>query len=708
MPAKIHRNSLQPGFKLHWYVIEEILGQGGFGITYLARDVNLDQHVAIKEYLPTELAVREGDHSVHPVSEERDKTFRWGLQRFITEARALSQFSHPNIVRVRNVFEDNNTAYIVMDYEQGESLQDLLTRRKTLDEQEVLRFLLPVMDGLDLVHEAGFIHRDVKPANIFIRDDGTPVLLDFGSARRSLGQATKTLTSLVSPGYAPFEQYYSKSDEQGPWTDIYGLGATLYRAAIGFAPMDALDRSKGIIQAQKDVLVSAAELGKDRYSPGFLAAVDHAVRFRIQDRPQSIGQWRSEFEGGTAPPPPAETAVGTAPAAVPAAHTVAALPLRSYTPLLSVLLVIALAVAGVLYREQVMELVAPDAAQPSGHPPPPSAAVLAARRAEREAQQQIREARQREIAETLALAAEDISAGRLISPVKNNALERYLAVLELDPENEAAKAGHNGIFDFFLDAADSAIRDKDFAAAEVELARADAVQPDTVAVRLARVKLAEARASAERAARELAEKQAAEKRRRADAERRRLAAEQRRREEEQRRREEEERRALEAARLAELERLREEQEARRLAELDKRRRFDEFLADARLAVQDRDKSRAIDSYNEALLLYPDDIDARRGLAVAKDLVDKVCSEVVGDWEISTGGIASLMQGGSVTYNFLFVHTGGTWESVDPSVRRFAIDMPGFQAMFILSEDGQRLEGGRDAMGNAMSGRRKGP
>jgi Serine/threonine protein kinase len=222
MGDKIHRNSLKPGHKLHWYRIEKILGQGGFGITYLAHDFNLDRQVAIKEYLPIELAVREGDFSIHPVSEDHGEKFRWGRDRFITEARTLAKFKHPNIVHVLNVFEANNTAYMVMEYEQGESLQDILSRRKTLEEAELINILIPVLGGLQKVHEAGFIHRDIKPANIFIRMDGSPVLLDFGSARQALGIATQTLTSLVSPGYAPYEQYYSKSDQQGPWTDIYG------------------------------------------------------------------------------------------------------------------------------------------------------------------------------------------------------------------------------------------------------------------------------------------------------------------------------------------------------------------------------------------------------------------------------------------------------------------------------------------------------
>ena len=295
MNEKIHRNSLKPEHRLHWYVIERVLGQGGFGITYLAFDFNLDQHVAIKEYLPMELAVREGDNSVYPASASHGERYRWGLERFITEARTLAKFKHPAIVRVLSVFEENRTAYMVMEYERGESLQDILTSRKTLEEQELMKILFPLLGGLELIHSQGFIHRDIKPANIFIREDQSPVLLDFGSARQALGLQTRTLTSIVSPGYAPFEQYYSKSDKQGPWTDIYGLGATLYRAVSGRPPMDAIDRSEAILKAQRDMFVPATEIGRGRYSQRFLKAIDHALLFSEKQRPQSVAEWRDEF-----------------------------------------------------------------------------------------------------------------------------------------------------------------------------------------------------------------------------------------------------------------------------------------------------------------------------------------------------------------------------------------------------------------------------
>jgi len=182
--------------------------------------------------------------------------------------------------------------------------------------------LLPILDGLELVHNAGFIHRDIKPDNILIRSDGTPVLLDFGSARYAVGQS-RTVTILVAPGYAPFEQYYSSGENQGPWTDLYGLGATCYRAIAGRAPLDAIARSKGILGSTQELLVPATAVGSGRYSERLLKAIDHALAFGEKERPQTIAEWRRELGNGaaagatrtrSAPPLPTEIQEAPAPA----------------------------------------------------------------------------------------------------------------------------------------------------------------------------------------------------------------------------------------------------------------------------------------------------------------------------------------------------------------------------------------------------------
>ena len=317
MGEPAYPDALPPEYRLHWYVLERVLGQGGFGITYLARDTNLDQPVAIKEYLPIDVATRKPDSTVRPRADDQSDRYRWGLDRFIREARTLARFDHPNIVRVHSVFEFNNTAYMVMRFEEGENFAALLERRRTLPEPELMRVLLPVLDGLELIHNAGFIHRDIKPDNLHIRADGSPVLLDFGSARASLGQG-RTVTILVAPGYAPFEQYYSSGENQGPWTDIYGLGATCYRAIAGVPPLDAITRSKGVLGSSREVLVPARTIGSGRYSEGMLRAIDHALEFAEKERPQSITDWRKELRQETVPAAVARPAASrTAPIAPP-------------------------------------------------------------------------------------------------------------------------------------------------------------------------------------------------------------------------------------------------------------------------------------------------------------------------------------------------------------------------------------------------------
>lgn len=295
MVKKIHRNSLKEGFKVQWYVIRDILGQGGFGITYLAYDPNLDKNFAIKEYLPIEIAVRDGDHSVHPATTDNGTAYETGLKNFINEARTLSKFSHSNIVKVYSVFEENNTAYMVMEFEQGKTLQEILKNKKVMEETKLMNILTPLIGAINYLHNANYIHRDIKPDNILIRDSGDPVLIDFGAARQTI--VDKALTTIVSPGYAPIEQYQSDQNQQGAWTDIYALGATLYRATCGIPPADSIDRSNALAKGASDPFVPCIEVAnKNNYSTRLLKAIDHALNFDDKNRPRSIDDWYSEFK----------------------------------------------------------------------------------------------------------------------------------------------------------------------------------------------------------------------------------------------------------------------------------------------------------------------------------------------------------------------------------------------------------------------------
>ncbi|MDZ7737411.1 MAG: bifunctional serine/threonine-protein kinase/formylglycine-generating enzyme family protein [Gammaproteobacteria bacterium] len=234
-----------------------------------------------------------------PSPDTHGDRFEWGRSRFLDQARLLAGFDHPAIIRVVAFFEANNTAYMVMRYEAGQSLQRVLEHGLRPDEQQPAGLLQPLFDGLDIIHARRIIHRDIKPDNIFIREDNGPVLLDFGSARHAIGSAGQTLTMLVSPGFAPIEQYSRDKETQGPWTDIYALGATLYRAVSGQAPVDSMQRSISIHHDGPDPLRPLLEYSPPGFSPDFLGAIDAALAFKAADRPQTIAEWRAMFSFDT-------------------------------------------------------------------------------------------------------------------------------------------------------------------------------------------------------------------------------------------------------------------------------------------------------------------------------------------------------------------------------------------------------------------------
>ena len=311
---------LLPGSRLRDYEFVSVLGKGTFGITYRARHANLNRDVAIKEYLPSSLALRDGPTAVLPRSTEHTEEFVWGRERFLEEARTLATLSRASaVVRVFDFLEANGTAYIVMELAHGETLASRIETSGRLSPQTIDRILYPVLDGLEQVHDVGFLHRDIKPANIILDARDNPTLIDFGAARVAVAGRTSQMTAIFTPGYAAKEQF--TSGKQGPWTDIYGLSATVYHAITGRKPPSALERMG------EDRLEPIADIAGPTFPAGLLAGIDAGMALGEKDRPQSIADWRRILSPAALPagramtvdprsPPTAAVAsegVGTAP-----------------------------------------------------------------------------------------------------------------------------------------------------------------------------------------------------------------------------------------------------------------------------------------------------------------------------------------------------------------------------------------------------------
>ena len=534
MTTPDHRLALPPGTRVQDFEFHRILGHGGFGITYLGWNVALAIPVAIKEYLPADLAMREQDMSVLPKSSGDEADFHWGLDRFLDEARVMARFKHPNIVQVQHFFQAHGTAYIVMEYVEGETLSDFLKRKGTLTESELKNILLPLLAGLVEVHEAGILHRDIKPGNILLRAaDGSPVLVDFGAARQAVGARSRSVTAVLTPGYAPIEQYSSRGD-QGPWTDIYALGGVCYQALTGTVPNEAMDRIR------QDPLIPITEEAKDKATDSFLSAIDWSLRVEEADRPQGVRVWRSALLGEEEIPAPVSTGTQTQPAPGKTQKTATRWLLAT-----GVLLLIGVGAwwgwqqypelfgQGARETPAVTEQATPAATpqetetrqteesvagleslppldQAATEPPASEAPVLSPQ--------------ETEVARLLTAAEADVKARRLTSPAGNNAWDRYQQVLGIDPTNSDAITGMERVISSYRELFGSAVEQEDFDKANGYLAKIRELHPDSPVLEEGERSLAAARQSrAERLAEEERQRQAEEAARQAELERQRIA-----------------------------------------------------------------------------------------------------------------------------------------------------------------------------------------
>lgn len=276
-----NNHALPPGYRLMQYQIDKVLSSGGFSYVYLAHD-DTGERVAIKEYLPVSLALRTGGDKVEANSEDMLACFRHGMKSFFEEGRALAKINHNNIVRVLNFFRANDTVYMVMQYEHGKSLQEyILSHQGPVKETLVRGIFSQLLNGLREVHTRKLLHLDIKPANIYLRRDGSPVLLDFGSARQTLTDAEHRIPPSYTPGYAAPEQYFDRR-QLGPWSDIYSVGASMYSCLMRAAPPAADLRIK------QDTLVPAGTGGKGIYSDRLLEIIDWCLQLDHLKRPQSV------------------------------------------------------------------------------------------------------------------------------------------------------------------------------------------------------------------------------------------------------------------------------------------------------------------------------------------------------------------------------------------------------------------------------------
>ncbi|MCS5450042.1 serine/threonine protein kinase [Enterobacter huaxiensis] len=280
-------NALPVGYRFNEFEIKEVIGGGGFGIVYRAWDHQLERTIAIKEFMPSSLAVRGDDMTLVLRSERFGKAFSAGLNSFIQEARLLARFNHPNLLHVLRFWVQNDTAYMGTLFYSGTTLSRLREEKPELINEAWIRRMLPMLFGaVKTIHDEGYLHRDISLDNIQIQDNGLPVLLDFGSARRTIGNLSDETETMLRPGFAPIEQYTDDNEsEQGPWTDIYALGAVLRTLIVGSPP------PVSVVRSIQDTCKPLVEIMPQGYSIPLLQAIDRALALHMEDRPQTIEEF---------------------------------------------------------------------------------------------------------------------------------------------------------------------------------------------------------------------------------------------------------------------------------------------------------------------------------------------------------------------------------------------------------------------------------
>ncbi len=285
-------NALPVGYRFNEFEIEQVIGGGGFGIVYRARDHQLERTIAIKEFMPASLAARNSDLTLVLRSEHFSKTFHAGLNSFIQEARLLARFNHPNLLHVLRFWVQNDTAYMCTAFYSGTTLSQLHQQRpQIIDEAWIRRLLPPLFGAINAIHQEGYLHRDISLDNIQIQDNGVPVLLDFGSARKAIGNLSDETETMLKPGFAPIEQYSDDNEsEQGTWTDIYALGAVLHTLIVGTPP------TVSVVRSIEDSYQPLTERRPAGYSLPLLNAIDQALALHPEDRPQTVDAFAALME----------------------------------------------------------------------------------------------------------------------------------------------------------------------------------------------------------------------------------------------------------------------------------------------------------------------------------------------------------------------------------------------------------------------------